>query len=163
MSLCSNNSGLSKIRIQSRKHKQNRIHRFQISKLQRSNFPCKEIFIFPNLLHFVTKSKPFSQQTFPFFFIIIIITTTIPLYSLLYALVNHYCYCSIQSSNRRKFLAILSMEDNQWNFYDHDPLLLTDVSLQQQQGTSSISHCSNSKILQFFSPIFSLFWNRKNL
>ncbi|KAK7324407.1 hypothetical protein VNO77_27943 [Canavalia gladiata] len=40
------------------------------------------------------------------------------------------------------FLAILSMEDNQWCLYDHDPLLLTDVSLQQE--TSSNTHCSNS-------------------
>ncbi|XP_061371517.1 kinesin-like protein KIN-14Q [Gastrolobium bilobum] len=34
------------------------------------------------------------------------------------------------------------MEDNQWHLYDHDPLLLTDVSLQQD-SSSSTSHCSN--------------------
>ncbi|KAH1051725.1 Kinesin-like protein KIN-14Q [Glycine max] len=35
------------------------------------------------------------------------------------------------------------MEDNnQWCLYDHDPLLLTDVSLQQE--SSSYTHCPNS-------------------
>ncbi|XP_020220094.1 kinesin-like protein KIN-14Q [Cajanus cajan] len=34
------------------------------------------------------------------------------------------------------------MEDNQWCLYDHDPLLLTDVSMQQD--SSSYTHCFNS-------------------
>jgi len=34
---------------------------------------------------------------------------------------------------------ILSMEDNELNLYDHDPLLLTDASFQQQEETTSTS------------------------
>lgn len=48
------------------------------------------------------------------------------------------------------------MEDNnQWCLYDHDPLLLTDVSLQQE--SSSYTHCSSCKNPStFLILIFSL-------
>ncbi|XP_027342983.1 kinesin-like protein KIN-14Q [Abrus precatorius] len=36
------------------------------------------------------------------------------------------------------------MEDNQWCLYDHDPLLLTDVSLQQQNSFNT--HCSTNSL-----------------
>ncbi|KAK7272670.1 hypothetical protein RJT34_29414 [Clitoria ternatea] len=41
-------------------------------------------------------------------------------------------------------LAILSMENDQWRLYEHDPLLLTDVSLQQETSSAFNIHCSNS-------------------
>jgi len=52
------------------------------------------------------------------------------------------------------------MEDNnQWCLYDHDPLLLTDVSLQQE--SSSYTHSPNCKnpstfLIHFFSLSLSL-------
>lgn len=124
--------------------------------------------IFAQTFLLMKKSNPFQRQTFHFFSSS---SSPSPLRNLfffkfIYAMIYYFyldnnCSCWIQSSNS---LVILSMEDNQWCLYDHDPLLLTDVSFQQESSSYN-THCSNCKnpFTFFHSFSFSLLLKKQKI